>query len=200
MEAHNLKVAIVSYWHPGTGRSGGAVTDAMAYRGGDGLPRLPGRHLKGLLREALERAEDWSWSGFEGLASRLFGDRTEADDRGTQFPWPGCLRVGDATLSAEVAAWLGHADQAATRSSLFRTVHATAIDHFTGTAAEKSLRGIEVVVPLDLTAPISVIERADSPPSDWAERLAEVLPLIVAVGAHRSRGLGRATLSWEMAQ
>jgi CRISPR/Cas system CMR subunit Cmr4 (Cas7 group RAMP superfamily) len=47
MGACNLKIDLRGYWHPGSGRGGGVVMDAMAHRDSTGLPVLPGRHLKG---------------------------------------------------------------------------------------------------------------------------------------------------------
>lgn len=197
MSTHRIHIDLRGYWHPGGGRGQGLVLDATCHRDADGLPVLPGRHLKGLLRDALERAEAWNWAGYQGLASALFGDRPKGDDART--PRPGSLRVGDARLPNEIAAHLAGDEGKELRSGLFRPLYATAVEHATGTAKEKSLRGIEVVVPLELDAALSAIPGRE-PPSDWPERLRAVLPLIDAVGAHRNRGLGRAVLTLEDAQ
>ena len=102
MTSMTLVVDIHSYWQSGGGRGQGAVLDATAHRDADGLPVLPGRHLKGLLREALEAAERWQWQGYEGLAAKLFGDRTEEAKEKLENakPAPGYLRISDATLLA----------------------------------------------------------------------------------------------------
>ncbi|WP_019627861.1 RAMP superfamily CRISPR-associated protein [Thioalkalivibrio sp. AKL10] len=197
MNAARLTIDIRSWWHPGSGRGGGAVVDATAHRDADGLPVLPGRHIKGLLRDALECAETWGWAGHEGLAQRLFGTRTE--DAGGQPPQPGCLRVSDARLPQDIAAYLsGHEIGRGLIPGLFHSRFATAIDHDTGTALDHSLRGIEVVVPLQLEAQVQPVP-GRAPQEGWDARLAEVLPLIRAVGAGRHRGLGRAELALEVA-
>ncbi len=188
-----LIIDLQGWWHPGGGRGAGAVADAVAHRDSHGLPVLPGRHLKGLLREACLHAEAFGWPGFEHLADTLFGERTEDTDPG-QVPKPGCLRIGDATLEPALHEWLGSEQGKHLQPHLFQVLHATAIDHDSGTAVNQSLRGIEVVVPLKLQASITPIP-GQQPPAGWQQRLEEILPLIEAVGAYRSRGLGRAVLT-----
>lgn len=191
-----LNIDIRAYWHPGTGRGTGAVLDAITHRDSLGLPVLPGRHLKGLLRDALENASAFGWDGYADLAERFFGDRPETAEN---KPSPGSLRVSDATLPVDVARWLAaSSDGKKLIPALYRSVFATAIELKTGTARDKSLRGIEVVVPLMLGATIEPIPGAETP-DGWPEKLRAVLPLIDAVGAHRNRGLGRAVLSLEVA-
>ncbi|WP_297475560.1 RAMP superfamily CRISPR-associated protein [Ferrovum sp.] len=196
---HVLQICVRSYWHSGTGRGLGAAVDAAAYRDADNLPALPGRHIKGLLRHALEQARFWGWKGHaDGILVRsLFGQRTEQVSSG-QIPSPGMLRVSDARLPAELCAWLTVDKHGAQRAALFRVLQSTAVDEATGSARDWSLRGIEVVVPLDLQASVEPISGTGLP-SDWPERLREVLPLIPAVGGHRTRGLGRAQLTLEAA-
>jgi hypothetical protein len=194
-----LQIRVRSYWHSGTGRGLGAAVDAAAYRDADNLPALPGRHIKGLLRHALEQAQFLGWEGHADgiLVRRLFGQRTEQASSG-QIPTPGLLRVSDARLPAELCAWLTVDKHSAQRAALFRVLQSTAVDETTGSARDSSLRGIEVVVPLDLQASVELIPGAVPPPG-WHELLREVLPLIPAVGGHRTRGLGRAQLTLEAA-
>ena len=73
------------------------------------------------------------------------------------------------------------------------------MEHDSGTALDRSLRGIELVVPLTLRSRIDLV--ADARHRDleetWHTLLAAALPLVRAVGASRSRGLGRAVLRLE---
>ena len=196
MTTATLHIDLRHYWHAGGGRGAGAVLDAVVHRDPNGLPVLPGRHLKGLLRDACLRAEAWRWEGFApGTAERLFG--RPADER--QPSEPGALRVTDATLPGDVAAWLASESGRGSLPHLFRSLYATAIEHESGTARDRSLRGIEVTVPLTLTARIETVP-GRTPPEGWPHLLDAVLPLIDAVGAHRSRGLGRAVLHIEEAR
>lgn len=197
MTAQHLIVDIRSYWHPGGGRGRGMVLDAAAHRASDGLPALPGRHLKGLLREALEMAQHWQWPGYEGLSARLFGARSGDPGAEGGVPAPGCLRVSDARLPSALADYLRGPPGSGLVPGLFRALYATAVEHESGSARDKSLRGIEVIVPMQVVARIEPIPGREAPPGDWPQRLGKVLPLVPAVGAHRSRGLGRAVLSLE---
>ncbi len=194
MTSQTIIIDLTSYWHAGGGRGAGRVYDAVVHRDRDGLPVLPGRHLKGLLRDACARAEAWSWPGFErGTTAALFGEAPETvTDRP---PKPGCLRVGDATLPEDLSRWLA-TDGRAYLPHLFRGLYSTAVEHETGTAEKHSLRGMEVTVPLTLTARIEPLPGRQAP-EDWPQRIEAALCLIDAVGAHRSRGLGRAHLSLE---
>ncbi len=191
MNGAALEIDLKGYWHAGGGRGAGAVLDAVVHRDPDGLPVLPGRHLKGLLRDALTRAEAWGWPDCpQSSAETLFGK--PASD--TKESVPGCLRISDAVLPREVATWLSGDDGRAYLPYLFRALYATAVEHDSGTALDKSLRGIEVTVPLVLTARITPVP-GKTPPEDWRARIRGVLPLIDAVGGHRTRGLGRAVLT-----
>jgi len=193
MNAATLLIDIQSYWHPGTGRGSGFHLDAVTHAGPDGLPRLPGRTLKGLLRDAVYRAEQWGWKEIPaGTTEALFGPLGRAG----QPTRPGLLRVSDATLPDEVAAHLAIDAGKPLISGLYREHFGTAIDLATGVAAGRSLRGMEVVIPLTLTAPIGEIAGVLAVP-DWRNRLAAVFPLVAAVGAHRARGFGRAHLRWK---
>ena len=193
MTTATLKIEIRSDWHPGTGRGSGFHLDAVTYEGPDGLPRLPGRTLKGLLRDALYRAEAWGWPDVPaGSTKALFGARTDQDRETTA----GLLRVADATLPTEVAAYLTTEEGKALIPGLYRDRFSTAIDPKTGVAAGRSLRGMRVVVPLTLFAPVAEIPGV-APVPDWRKRLGAALPLIDAVGAKRTRGLGRAVLTWK---
>ena len=193
MTAATLCIDIQTTWHPGTGRGSGFHLDAVTHQGADGLPGLPGRHLKGLLRDALLRAETWGWPDVpKGSTEALFG----ADGRDRRDTRPGLLRVSDGTLTADIAAYLATADGAKLVPGLYREHYSTAIDQKSGVAKERSLRGMGLIVPLTLKATIEEIPGMPPIP-DWRQRLAAVFPLVSAVGAHRTRGFGRAVIGWQ---
>ena len=193
MNAATLVIDIQSYWHPGTGRGSGFHLDAVTHTGPDGLPRLPGRTLKGLLRDAVYRAEQWGWPTVpSGSTEALFGPLGRAGEPTR----PGLLRVSDATLPDEVAAYLATDVGRPLVSGLYREHFSTAIDAATGVATRRSLRGMQVVVPVALEALVTEIPGVTAVP-DWRTRLAAVFPLVAAVGAQRNRGFGRARLRWK---
>lgn len=193
MNVATLVIDIQSYWHPGTGRGSGFHLDAVVHTGPDGLPRLPGRTLKGLLRDAVHRAEQWGWSNTpSGSTEALFGTL----GRDGQPTRPGLLRVSDATLPDGVAAYLATEAGKPLIPGLYREHFSTAINADTGVAASRSLRGMQVVVPVMLEALVTEIPGIVAVP-DWQTCLAGVFPLVTAVGAQRTRGFGRAHLSWK---
>jgi hypothetical protein len=110
-------------------RAGGADYDLVMESDGDGLPMLRGRHVAGLLRVALSRAEHWGWFEAERaepkiaaaiaalereireggaepgmllyITELLMGVRTETK-RGGPESLPGCLAVGNARVPERI--------------------------------------------------------------------------------------------------
>jgi hypothetical protein len=206
--SQRLRIDMMGYWHPGTGRGQGSHLDAITHRGGDGLPRLPGRTVRGIVRDAVNRWETFGGYGAAGavrICDQLFGPYAEpeqgvADAASTGQTWPGLLRFSDAQLPAvDRQAIAADGLHAALIAGLYRSHFSTRIEHESGTADENTLRGIELVVPLTLYADIGLVATARyrQLESRWPSLLRAALPLVRAVGAHRSRGLGRATLTLE---
>jgi CRISPR/Cas system CSM-associated protein Csm3 (group 7 of RAMP superfamily) len=192
----NLTVRFLDYWHVGSGRGLGKHLDAVVDKDASGLPYVPGRMLKGLLRDAVWRLESWGHPGFaRGCTRALFGTRPDEADRHTKTD--GCVYISDARLSDAISNWLADPAQRDTRAALYRQIYATAIDERRGCARKNSLRGIEVVVPVTLAANLTVECAASPGAPDPQALIGMALPLIQAVGAHRSRGLGRVVLTLE---
>ena len=134
-----LKVEFFGYWQAGTGRGAGAHVDNLTHTDADGLPEIPGRTLKGLLRDAARQAGQFGWLESPDLHRRLFGVRAEESGRSQ----PGCLRIGSARLAKEERRWLAGPGRDCV-PELFRDLHSTAIDPVAGTARAQSLRGSQV--------------------------------------------------------
>lgn len=215
MSAHaRLNLDFTNYWHAGSGRSSGYHLDALCERDDSQLPILPGRQLKGLLRHAVHRAEAWGWlSGLplpagplQSHEELLFGSRSHAESRdATQ---PGLLRVDTARLPDAEHQWLAHSEQTELREELFGELFSTAINE-EGSAQRYSLRGLQVCIPLRLQAALDVGITTSDPglraqqqayiqaATAWSA-LEAALPLLDALGAHRSRGLGEAVVTLDM--
>lgn len=185
-----LRIEFRDFWHCGIGLGRSQMLDAVCVRDALGLPYVPGRTVKGLLRHALtvvathQKVEP-------GLVDKLFGIAGFVHGVARSDTQAGQLRISNAKLPDEFVAWFKlQADNANLARPLFRTLRMTAIDGITGAAKDKSLRAIEVTVPLVLH---SRIEAAAGAPSNWFEQLQAAAPLIRAVGVHKSRGLGRAS-------
>lgn len=177
----SLIIDIRSYWHAGTGRGSGSHLDALIERDAEGLPYLPGKTVKGLLRDALRLWEYWESDNTSSLTDSLFGTT------GTS----GLLRIGDARIPLRERTAL--AMRAELKPLLFESLFNTAIDHERGAYAKKSLRGIEVALPMELGAEITPLR--DGVPPDWCSTLRKALPFVRGIGACRNRGLGRAVLT-----
>jgi CRISPR/Cas system CSM-associated protein Csm3 (group 7 of RAMP superfamily) len=201
---YQIQFKIHSYWRAGTGRGGGALLDELVHRDAYGLPNLPGRTVKGLLRDAVYRAEQWQripkdstlcWFGSNAIEPGEDEIRLETE--------AGALGVSDAVLDDELKDYLISlltSSEALTKQKgkklcqgFYHQIYATAIEHETGSAKDKSLRGTEVTIPLTLTATLYELHSSQLT-DNWHQQLEKCLPLIRAVGTSRSRGLGRVTV------
>ena len=90
------KITFFSNWHCGSGLAAGADTDELVIKDRNGLPYVPGRTIKGLLREAAMMLKQFTDIPEESF-NRLFGKSGDAADferrRGVSFT--------NATLSEE---------------------------------------------------------------------------------------------------
>jgi CRISPR/Cas system CSM-associated protein Csm3 (group 7 of RAMP superfamily) len=188
MNKLRLQFDIQSFWHIGSGEEGGAYADTLMLKDRNGLPYLPGKAVKGLLRSAFSLAESNGWfqapEGLLNLTDYVFG--SEGETLSSQ----GLLNIDSAHLAPEEMAFFltnsGAAEQ------LFNVHFSTAINE-NGVAQEGSLRSMEVAVPMVLVCDID-IQVTTSKPLLEAEALKEWLkaacPLISEFGAKRSRGYG----------
>lgn len=172
-----------SYWHAGTGRGEGARLDAVVARTADGLPLLPGRSVKGLMREGVQILEDGGHVQ-AGTTARLFGAAAAEHDRRFDST-PGELRFSDAVLDDPSVLGLS----ADARSGLFDEVASTRIAE-NGLAQDETLRRIEVAVPLTLHA----VAESDQDGA-WIGVLTQAAPLVRAAGSGRHRGMGRVSVT-----
>lgn len=213
MQLHNsIVIDIKGFWHAGTGRSAGALTDALVQKDAQGLPVVGGRHIKGLLRHALAKSEGLGW--FKGhtlpdgpaktIEALLFGSPNQQESRFATLP--GMLIVSDASLPEEEAQWLAAAEQAVARQHLYSHVSSTAMTE-KGTAKADSLRSLEVTLPMQLRAnlwlDLTAVDSAHRTQQQaWLQQVEPWLPLVEAstmldsLGASRSRGLGEAQVVW----
>jgi len=201
MNSMKLTVDIQSYWHAGTGQGSGHHLDALVATDRSGIPYLPGKTLRGLLRDAVWRLECWGSLPAlipTGTTVILFGSTPFSDESGAMVSRdvtvPGSLYISNATLPDEVCRWLATDGAAEQRSLLFREHLSTAVEP-SGVAKPHSLRGIQVTVPLMLEAEASLLRQEASDSLDWQAVIQQAMPLIRAVGSHRSRGFGRCTLA-----
>lgn len=184
---NNIKYEIKfhTYWHCGSGLAAGADVDALVVKNEKGLPYVPGKTLKGLIREAVEELvqykENENTENLKKKIDSVFGSFDGKDDcqRGSAF-------FKNAELS-EIESKTIVKDNLS--KYLYNSIANTAIDTATGVARRHSLRRIEVVVPCVLESEIIGVDE------DIREIIIESFGLIKRLGQCRNRGLGRCTIS-----
>lgn len=157
------KITFYDFWHLSSGVSAGATMDSLVVKDGDGLPYVPGKTIKGLIREMVELIDNRK-------SKEIFGDKG-SNIANSYF--------SNATLDKDT---INHLNANPTlKKHLFDKITSTKIDE-KGLADDKSLREIEVVVPLTLSG---TIECEDE------ELISQALGMIKQIGLNRNRGLGR---------
>lgn len=217
MITRRLKIETTSFWHAGSGHGDGPGADALPYKTAEGLPAIPGRTIRGLLRDAVEAAGNAGSLPAAVSAEALFGTeiavRRGAEERekrleAARFNTTEGLLIVDSALigdtpaaQAQWRAWARKPDSTTHKAGLWRRFASTAIEA-SGVAKDKSLRTIEHAVPLTLTAFVSYRDDAEGAPpaADVFAALDESLVYLKTFGSDRNRGLGRANFSFEAAE
>ena len=162
------KIEFLDYWHLSSGLSAGAKLDSSVVKDSDGIPFASGKTLKGLVREMAELFNN------DTFIKVCFG--VEGVDMGECY-------FTNASLEEKVK------EQIVTNTlqdNLFDEIASTKIED--GMAVDKSLREIEVVVPLTLYGEINDV------PSEYIDDMKKALKMIKRMGLNRNRGLGRCQL------
>ena len=167
------KIDFFSNWHCGSGLAAGADVDALVVKDPKGLPYVPGRTIKGLLRDA---ASELGYSEKDIIC--VFGT---AGERANQT---GSAIFSNAGLSDHEANEINRGQLA---PYLYQTFASTAIDD-EGIAKDHSLRKIETVVPCTLYGTIEGI-------SDNEPMIVNAMKFIKRMGTGRNRGYGRCQFS-----
>lgn len=177
------KIIFHSEWHAGSGLTSGSDLDALVVKDAEGFPFVPGKTLKGLLKEA---AVEFSQLKGENpdkspLIKHLFGyfdekpvDESEIHTKGTAF-------FSNAVISNQL-----RTEAKDLKDFFFRDAASTAIGN-NGIAEKGSLRRMETVIPCELVATISGVEEK------YEDDLTNCLKYIKRLGQNRNRGLGRCT-------
>ena len=178
----NLKYKIEFHtdWHCGSGLAAGADVDALVVKDQNGMPFIPGKTIKGLLREAVEEIRFFKKNSENASLLEAFGyfDDKEEKQKGTLFFTNAVLEEEE--YNAIVAAKASR--------FLYRKISSTAIDE-NGIAKDHSLRKTETVVPCTLFGTIYDV------PDNLTQEIVETMGFIKRMGQNRNRGLGRCTVS-----
>ena len=178
MSTIKYTITFYSQWHCGSGLSAGADVDALVVKDKNGMPYVPGKTVKGLVREAVEDLVQFTEADKARLIEEAFGKEGETT---------GCAYFDNAKLGGDE---YGKIVEANASQSLYNRVTTTAISD-EGTAQNHSLRSIQTVVPCTLHGQISGV------PDDLREDIVRSFGLIKRIGHKRTRGLGRCDVKIE---
>jgi len=159
------KVEFLDYWHIGSGVSGGSRVDSTVLKDENNLPFIPGKTIKGLLREMAEEVFD------NEFVVEYFGDEE--------------TKIGKAYFSniyLDKNTQKGIISQKLS-NNLYEIIASTKIGK-NGIAEDYSLREIEVTIPLTLYGEITNID-------DKKAEFRKLLKMVKRMGLNRNRGLGR---------
>lgn len=173
------KIQLHSIWHCGSGESKGADLDALVIKDNNDLPIIPGKTLKGLIKEGMQTIMDYQ----PGLLAKtdfvqIFGE--EGKSAGDCF-------FKNATLPDNLVEFLASNDGKTLTNLLYKKVSFTAINPENGVAIDHSLRSIEVTVPIELESEILNV------PEKLLVQMELTLKMIKNLGTGRNKGLGRCT-------
>lgn len=174
------KVTFFSYWHCGSGQAAGADLDELVIKDKDGLPYIPGRTIKGLLRDACEELCNYG-NLSENELKTVFGHFDDNPDEAIK----GKAFFSNVTLNEKERNVIINNRLS---SYLYQSVASTAIDN-NGIAKDHSLRRIQVAVPCTLEGIISNI------PESFIPALNNAMKLVKRMGLNRNQGMGRCQIS-----
>lgn len=173
-----------TYWHCGSGLAKGADVDALVIKDKNGLPYIPGKTIKGLVREAIDDIISYAGDEYkEEDYLKMFGyidSETNEDKKDIEG------KISEAFFSNATLAEAEDICNNGLQRYLYNSLSNTAIKD--GTAKKHSLRKMEVVVPCQLEGEIMDV------PTSMKQLLIDALSYIKCMGSSRNRGLGRCTI------
>ncbi|MFA5466108.1 MAG: RAMP superfamily CRISPR-associated protein [Candidatus Cloacimonadales bacterium] len=183
------QVKFLSDWHCGSGLTSGSDVDALVIKDQNNLPIIPGKTIKGLLREAAEtivKLQDNKdeWNSF---ITEVFGKRSESGKSKKSIA-SNCY-FSNVVLSGNLQEKLIE-EKASLIPNLYRKIASTKIDK-DGIAEEKSLRKIEVTIPLILYGKISNTKE------EYIPLILQCAKYVKRLGTARNRGFGACIISEE---
>lgn len=174
----NYTITFFSDWHCGSGLSAGSESDSTVKKTRSGLPLVPGKTVKGLLKDAARDLFEDDPDYPEFIES-CFGNKSVDDTKRLTYKF----YYSKSALSKKAADYFNQ--HPIRKESLYRNIASTSIDETTGVAKDKSLRTMEVTIPLTVSGIISNI------PDGHLNKMKDCLRMIKHLGVKRNRGLGR---------
>lgn len=188
------QIEFFTYWHAGSGLSGGAYADLLVNKTKEGLPFIPGKTLKGMIRAGAITISSYNSSLVEvDFIHKVFGEvptKAKPEDADTMPVEPGVCFFSNAELSGNLTAQLIQNEHKYLSQHFYEVLSSTRIDD-QGVADDHTLRQMEVTIPLTLYATIEHF------PDDRAylTQIQHCMSAIKRMGLGRTRGLGRCQFS-----
>ncbi|WP_227428773.1 RAMP superfamily CRISPR-associated protein [Psychrobacter sp. I-STPA6b] len=214
-----LKIEFKNYFRAGSGSGQGSSMDDTNVKDDNGLPYIGGKHIRGIIRNAVYRAEQWGWYEdskkeidkhqiTESLTDLIFGKESKNNNSEESKTTNGIIFINNAKLEEAELCYLQQPDNSTLRQGLFKKLSNIEINAETKTTKDGSLRSGEVAIPMTLFVQIDLIGiRGYDEIKEQQKKLLEnfepmiwqvinnALPLIKSFGAKRSRGLGECIVS-----
>ncbi len=177
------KIEFHTDWHCGSGLAAGADVDALVVKDKNNMPFVPGKTMKGLVREAAEELRGLRSKETDKSFVNVFGYFEKEKDK--EEMQKGSMFFTNAELGKEEYDAIVSNDAS---RFMYRNIASTAIGE-DGIAKEHSLRKMELVVPCTLYGTIHDV------PEGMADEIIKSLGFIKRLGQNRNRGLGRCTIT-----
>ncbi len=179
MSSLKYRIRFHSVWHAGSGLTSGSEYDSLVMKDHDRLPFLPGKTIKGLMKEAAVVLQALKTLDNHDFVETVFGtgtgDKEESVSGGAFFS---SARLSE-TLSENIL-------NENLTSCLFKDASTTSVEN--GIAKAHSLRRIQLTVPVVLYGEISSLK------DGYENDMKKCMLWIKRLGMGRSRGLGRCTM------
>lgn len=168
-----------SFWLCSAGISPLYGNRALAVKDSDGLPYIPGKTLKGIIRESFDNMISWKYQDeyitrekLKECSSNLFGE---------DLTKTGAAHFSDATLNKEERSYI-----IATATQRYLFSETTRLD------VQKNITySLEVVVPCTLSAFIYIPDHISTNMTKLLEHFHDSLRYIKRIGSHSKSGYGR---------
>lgn len=186
MKAIKYTITFHTYWQCGSGLAAGADVDTLCIKDCNGMPFIPGKTIKGLVREAADEIltiahKEYNIEDYLKVFGYYADNEKDNNKRNQEMKKSESFFTNAKLCDYEAIC------QSNLQRFLFSAVTNTAIDE-NGVAKKHRLRKIEVAVPCTLVGEITDV------PDSMVTTLLEALKFIKNMGTSRNRGLGRCTI------
>lgn len=190
MEKIKYKITFFSEWHTGSGLTSGSDLDALVLKDKNDMPYIPGRTLKGLLKEAAKELTALEYIDVNFIET-IFGVPTDTQkNKSVEI-----IDLEEIEATKEGECFFGNANvtkelyNASVKNKLtpfyYRTIASTAINGDSGVAKKHSLRRMQTTIPCELEAEITNVS------DDFIDQIEFCFKWMKRLGQNRNRGLGR---------